>query len=360
MPLTDAARYRLAPADLERLVTDVQPYTMVPRAALRELAAQVAAVLAAGLPGDFVECGVWRGGSAFLMASVLRHFGVTGRKVWLCDSFQGLPPPDAVDGTAARSFAEGTLSSRERDNCRAELADVRAAAEALQLVLYVEFVEGWFDRTLPALRRRVDAIALLRIDADWHASVRCCLDNLYDAVVPGGLVVVDDYYSWEGCAVAVHEFLAARRLPHRIETVVGDDDAWDGNQVAVFAKGGTWRLMRRTQAMLGDLAAVVGDLAGGGRGDGVVMVDDNTLGAERWATPFLERDGQWGGRPADDAAAIAELERLRAAGARFLAFAWPAFWWLEHYAGFRRHLRGRYRCAVDHDSLVVFDLGEPA
>jgi len=74
------------------------------------------------------------------------------------------------------------------------------------------------------------------------------------------------------------------------------------------------------------------------------------------AIPFLEKNGQYWGPPADDETAVREFERLRQAGASYIAFAWPAFWWLEHYAEFARHLRSRFRCVVDNQRLVVFDL----
>jgi hypothetical protein len=72
--------------------------------------------------------------------------------------------------------------------------------------------------------------------------------------------------------------------------------------------------------------------------------------------PFLEHDGQYWGPPPDDATALREFERLRQAGAAFLAVAWPAFWWLDYYTDFHRHLRGRYRCLLENDRLIVFDL----
>ncbi len=74
------------------------------------------------------------------------------------------------------------------------------------------------------------------------------------------------------------------------------------------------------------------------------------------AIPFLEKNGQYWGPPADDETAVREFERLRQAGASYIAFAWPAFWWLEHYADFARHLRSRFRCVVENQRLVVFDL----
>ena len=74
------------------------------------------------------------------------------------------------------------------------------------------------------------------------------------------------------------------------------------------------------------------------------------------AVPFVERDGQYWGPPPDDATAIRELERLHGTGASFIVVAWPAFWWLEYYAGFRQHLRANHRCLLENDRVVVFDL----
>ncbi len=194
------------------------PLTMVPQNRLVHLARLVRRVLAENVRGDFVECGVWRGGAAFLMADLLRRAGVSDRKVWLFDSFEGLPPPQELDGPRAVAYARDTDSPLYFDNCRASLEEVQRSAQRLQVSSYTEFVQGWFEETLPATRARVGPIALLRLDCDWYKSVRCCLDNLYDQVVEGGFVVFDDYFSYEGCAIAVHEFLAERRLPHRLET----------------------------------------------------------------------------------------------------------------------------------------------
>ena len=96
-------------------------------------------------------------------------------------------------------------------------------------------------------------------------------------------------------------------------------------------------------------------------GESFILVDDDAWAtgeyvAGRRRIPFLERDGQYWGPPPDDAAAIRELERLRCSGARSVVFAWPAFWWLEHYPGLRRHLRAVHRSVVVNDQLVVFDL----
>jgi hypothetical protein len=95
-------------------------------------------------------------------------------------------------------------------------------------------------------------------------------------------------------------------------------------------------------------------------GSTFILVDETRLGDETIAgsraLPFLESQGEYAGPPADDETAIRELERMRAEGASFVAFAWMAFWWLEHYAGLHEHLRARFPCALRNDNLVVFDL----
>jgi predicted O-methyltransferase YrrM len=94
--------------------------------------------------------------------------------------------------------------------------------------------------------------------------------------------------------------------------------------------------------------------------DPFILVDQNVtsdkLGRNGRAIPFLERDGQYFGPPADDATAIREIERLRHSQAAFIAFLWPAFWWLQHYHAFQNHLRASYRCVLENDRMVVFDL----
>jgi hypothetical protein len=95
-------------------------------------------------------------------------------------------------------------------------------------------------------------------------------------------------------------------------------------------------------------------------GERFILVDEercrSTLDTAGRAVPFLERDGEYWGPPADDAQAVEELERLRRQGIPFVAFAWPAFWWLEHYAGLKRYLRANFPCLLENDRLVVFDL----
>jgi hypothetical protein len=94
--------------------------------------------------------------------------------------------------------------------------------------------------------------------------------------------------------------------------------------------------------------------------DTFILVDQNVandeLSRNGHAIPFLEQDGQYFGPPADDACAIREVDRWRQSKAVFIAFIWPAFWWLQHYQAFHRHLRANYRRVIENDRMVVFDL----
>ena len=95
-------------------------------------------------------------------------------------------------------------------------------------------------------------------------------------------------------------------------------------------------------------------------GDSFILVDGCEWGSTfidgRRAIPFLERDGQYNGCPADDETAIRELERLRHGGANFIVFGWPAFWWLNHYADFREFLERTFSRIHSNDRIVAFDL----
>jgi len=96
----------------------------------------------------------------------------------------------------------------------------------------------------------------------------------------------------------------------------------------------------------------------------MIVIDDGVWGpqwapgtvAGRPAVPFIEHDGEWWGRPRDDAQAVAELERLRGDGARYVVVGWPAFWWLDHYRGLAASLRDRGRTVLDNERMAVFEL----
>lgn len=155
--------------------------------------------------GAVVECGVWRGGMVGAIIEMLLQEGE--RHAILCDSWQGLPPAQKIDGPAAMKW-----QGNNPVNCSDASAEHVEELIKLTTSQYT-ILKGWFSETLPKIQ---EPIAILRLDADWYASTRTCLENLFNQVVPGGLIIVDDYYVWEGCSRAVHEFLSERCAVERI------------------------------------------------------------------------------------------------------------------------------------------------
>src|SRR5204862_5953261 len=93
--------------------------------------------------------------------------------------------------------------------------------------------------------------------------------------------------------------------------------------------------------------------------EALILVDEEQIRhllKGRLVIPFLERDGKYWGPPPDDNTAIAELERLRSAGAKYLAFIWSTFWWTEHYPALLHHLREHCECIADNSDVLVFKL----
>jgi O-methyltransferase len=159
--------------------------------------------------GAYVECGVWRGGMSAAVAEVLG-----GKKqIHLFDSFEGLPPAKEIDGIEALSWQKDTTSPNYFDNCA---AGEQFAIEAMKLASHDKYQihKGWFEKTVPG---SVDGpIGILRLDGDWYDSIMVCLEELFPRVVEGGIVILDDYYCWEGCAKAVHDYLSRMKAPSRV------------------------------------------------------------------------------------------------------------------------------------------------
>lgn len=159
--------------------------------------------------GCIVECGVWRGGMAAGICDVLR-----GRKVYLFDSFEGLPPATDIDGQAALEWQSRKDEPTYFDNCRAE-QHFALRAMSMSQGGSVDLRPGWFKDTVPGFVPE-EPIAVLRLDGDWYDSTMVCLEALYPRVMDGGLIIIDDYYAWDGCARAVHDYLSRYGIVDRI------------------------------------------------------------------------------------------------------------------------------------------------
>jgi O-methyltransferase len=186
-----------------------RPNSMLSSAGFAILYQQVTHLEREQITGALVECGVWHGGSAALMARSSLDHGRQTRALHLYDSFEGIPEPDAE--IVGRDHANGRLQIAfdyaDRGGPGSE-GDVRAL---LRRVGYdnqaVHVHQGWFQDTVPATAASIGPIALLHMDGDWYESTRVCLDHLYEHVVRGGFVMVNDYGAYQGCRKAVDEFL---------------------------------------------------------------------------------------------------------------------------------------------------------
>jgi len=198
-----------------KIIYGVMPYSLVGAGGLAQTYDLAKEVVNKNIEGSLVECGVAGGGCAALMALVANDNNVRSRELWLFDSFEGLPNPTNKDFLNECSKIAGEfIRPLEKGSCL-------GTYEEVQKLLFSKFridpknvvmVRGWFQDTLPQYKGKINKISLLRIDADWYESTKCCLDNFYDNVVGGGFVVIDDYETCFGAKRALNEFLQERKL----------------------------------------------------------------------------------------------------------------------------------------------------
>jgi hypothetical protein len=168
------------------------------------------------IPGDIVECGVWSGGSMLLAAHALMHFGDTSRRIFLYDTFAGMPKPEAIDTRWDGVPALPTWEHHQRNGrrwCFGGTQDhVRevVCASGYPADRFV-FVEGLVEDTLPATSP--DAIALLRLDTDLYSSTYHELVHLYPLLSDGGILIIDDYGAFRGARIATDRYIEENRLP---------------------------------------------------------------------------------------------------------------------------------------------------
>ena len=188
-------------------------YTMIGHKRLDNVQLAIETALKEGVPGDIVECGVWRGGCAMFMRAVLQMHAITNRTVWAADSFEGMPKPSP--GTFA---ADKGWDLSYSSYLSVSLEDVQRNFSLFGLLdEQVRFLKGWFENTLPTAP--IKQIAVLRADGDLYESTIQILDNLYDKVSPGGFVIIDDYGAWPPCKQAVTDFRARRGIVSPIEMI---------------------------------------------------------------------------------------------------------------------------------------------
>lgn len=202
-------------AEAAAIIASVQPYTMTGPPRLYALIQAVQYVVANRIPGDIVECGVWKGGSMMAVAQTLLQTNSTERHLHLFDTFEGMTPPKEIDASRHGVKAAGKFKERQTgggsDWCYAPL-------EAVQQALYstgydpakLHFIKGRVEDTIPT--HAPPAISILRLDTDWYESTRHELVHLFPRLAQHGVLIIDDYDYWDGSRKATDEYLSQNNL----------------------------------------------------------------------------------------------------------------------------------------------------
>jgi hypothetical protein len=231
-PNIDDDEFRLATAVAKHYI-DSSAISMLPLARLDNIQTCMEDILRDGVQGDLIETGVWRGGAVIFMRAVLKAHGITSRRIWVADSFEGLPKPDPERYPLEAKAQSGPVMQKLYRNFAAGLDEVKQNFAAFGLLDgQVEFLKGWFKDTLPTAP--IDKLALIRLDGDFYESTIDCLRYLYDHLSLGGYVIVDDYGvdTWTYCRKAVDEFRLERGIEDPIIWVDSQCSYWRRTSVA--------------------------------------------------------------------------------------------------------------------------------
>ncbi|OKJ24099.1 methyltransferase [Streptomyces sp. CB00316] len=191
------------------IIRAVKPYSMTSPERLNAFILATRYIARHNIPGDIVECGVWRGGSMQACARTLLSVGEDERELYLFDTYEGMTPPTAEDLRRDGRPAQELLDAQGKDRpiwAVASLEDVQAGFGHVPYPKErVHYVQGRVEDTVPG--RAPEQIAILRLDTDWYASTKHELEHLYPRLVSGGVLLIDDYGYWQGSRQAVDEFL---------------------------------------------------------------------------------------------------------------------------------------------------------
>lgn len=201
--------------EIQRTIERASAYTMTSPERLAAVCAAVEYVVGNNVPGAFVECGVWRGGSSMAAAWTYQRLGNGDVDLFLFDTFEGMSPPGAEDFSLSRGKSAAQLLASSDRNAEvwayAPFADVR---RNLKNTGYdpdrVHFVKGMVEETIPD--HAPEQISILRLDTDWYKSTKHELTHLFPRLSKGGVLIIDDYGAWAGARQAVDEYFATLGL----------------------------------------------------------------------------------------------------------------------------------------------------
>lgn len=206
--------------EFKNLVALIQPYTMLSLARLHSLYQLALIACYEDLPGNVVECGVAAGGSAAFLAAIIKKHSRSRRFLYAFDSYEGMPDPGEFDvHHSAHGIISACATGWGAGTCSAPLESLLAVIRSVDANEIVIPVKGYFRDTLPKMAPVIDPIAILHMDGDWHDSTRDILVHLWDRIIPGGLIQIDDFGFWAGCRKAVTDFMHDRGLLLKFEHI---------------------------------------------------------------------------------------------------------------------------------------------
>jgi hypothetical protein len=190
-------------------------YTMVPWHGLYTTYKAAHHVIKAGISGDIVECGVWKGGCTAIMMEVFKNAGQGGRQFWLYDTFEGMTTPSDSDvHFAGNKNAVKLFSDKKKKGEKWSFSPLEECKQTIKLSDYpsenIKFIKGDVLETLP--NEKPQSIALLRLDTDWYESTLAEMEHLYPLIRKGGVFISDDYGAWKGSYDAIHEYLKLNNI----------------------------------------------------------------------------------------------------------------------------------------------------
>ena len=200
----------------KKIWENVKPFTMTSPESIKVLIDAVKYVIDNKVEGVFVECGIWKGGSAMAMILALKELGVVNKDIYLYDTFSGMVAPSDIDvsnqwGSAKKIFSLRKITNNTSTWCLAPLNEVK---KNLATTLYpdtnIHLIKGDVEKTIPAILPK--KISLLRLDTDWYKSTKHELKHLFPLLSKNAVLIIDDYGCWEGAKKAIDEYISENNL----------------------------------------------------------------------------------------------------------------------------------------------------
>jgi O-methyltransferase len=193
-------------------------YSMSGLNVLHKLNTIGADIINRNIEGDFVECGVYNGGSAGAISLALKG---SNKHIWLYDSFEGMPDTKEIDGEFAKQYVGLTVGKIEKVKECMDIAEIPEESYTIR--------KGWFEKSFELPRPK--NISILHVDCDWYDSVLITLNTFYDSVQEGGVIIIDDFGHFEGCREAVYDFIKSKNIKPLFERFGHSQIFWIKNRM---------------------------------------------------------------------------------------------------------------------------------